>query len=73
MQSSNSTGYSQNGAVQQFPKRNDAIAIAKPVVIKQEELDHICRLYKLKADAVRIDMSFKHLGDSGAFDIAKFI
>ena len=45
----------------------------KPVVDPKEELDHICRVHKLKADAVSIDMTYKHLGDAGAIDIARFI
>jgi Ran GTPase-activating protein (RanGAP) involved in mRNA processing and transport len=48
------------------------VGITKPMTEK-EELDEICRVYKLKMDTVSIDLSFKHLGDKGAQDIAKFI
>eukprot|EP00347_Sterkiella_histriomuscorum_P008740 403343933 len=39
----------------------------------KEEIEQICKKYGFKQDTQKIDLSFKHLGDSGTEDIAKFL
>eukprot|EP00347_Sterkiella_histriomuscorum_P011683 403371509 len=39
----------------------------------KEEQEQICKKYGFKQDTQKIDLSYKHLGDSGTEDIAKFL